>query len=685
MKMTPSRCFKITFLSWIVIVSVVLFENRRLFLTPLYEQADDAANSLSIERAKHGTEIYGNYSRFDFRHPGPAFVYVYAAGEAVLEDLLGLVKPRHNAHLVTGILLQAAFLALAIGIAASMTGKPVRASVLITAVALIHFAFVPGSFAQIWPPLVLMMPFVLLMVAAASVSMGRTEDVAWLALASAFLVHGHIAQLLFVAVILAVVLGVLLFRRLKGERIVLPSRGRLWAVAVIAAVTVLPWAIDASRGRDSNIFDIWLHVKHSTNDPLRPGWRTAVEDTASYFCYGTGQDEWFSPGASLDAGQFLSTNAAGMLVAWAGLLGCGYVLWSRRRELSALAVFQRHLACLCGIATLLAVYWATRQDGGITFFNSLFVFGLVMAVWIIPVLSVAEGASKRTFTATAVVLAGIVASTVNRYGRLPEYMVLETVGKEAAVIVPKNLATEAHPERPKLLVFAHDEWDQAVTVAAALNRMGIRSYVPESGYGIWKRMFGEDHVLESLDQAKALGPFTWWRPTRGAAGYMRLSEDLEDDMSEIKASRFPFSYDLAHPVESFGLSAPEGDTVWTESRVVLIRLKSEPATSDVQLTFRASGLPLDRGLLQRVRVSVNGTELPTVQVTDLADHSVTVPPQAWNGGPTPGEVDIALGLPDAARLTAQPHSTSTDGRLLGICLHELRFKLEESKAAEAGR
>ena len=662
-------------LSWLLLVSVVLWEDRGILRTPLYEQADDAANALSISRAKHGTEIYGNYSRFEFRHPGPAFVYVYAAGEAILEDTLGLVAPRQNAHLATGILLQAAFLALAIGIAASHSGSPFRATLLLTGVALLHFAFVPGCFSQIWPPLVLIMPFALFCVAAASVAVGRTENALWLALAAAFLLHGHIAQFLLVGGVLALLLGLAARRSLAGDPLPFPTRGRCAAVALIGAMTVLPWIIDALRGRESNLMDIWLHMKRSDGDPLRPGWLAAVADTASYFCYCSRQDGWFSPGAALGWRQFIQSCGAGGLAGTAGITACGLTLWRGRASRGSAAVFQRQLAGVCALAVVLCVVWARRQDGGATFFNSLFIFGLMMAMWVIPVLTLAEAAPGWAVGAAAALLAGGVALEAGRYGRMPDYMEGNTIGREAAVAVPRSLAREAHPERAKLLLFAHDDWDQAVSVAAALDRMGIRSFVPQSSNGDWKVMFGEDHLIVSLGQARALGPFSWWRPAPGRRPGSRLVDDLRDDFPTGQPSRFPFAFDLRHPAESFGLSAPEDGRAWTESRVVFIRLWSETAGSDVRMKIRGIGLPVHHQKFQRLRIQVNGTALPEIRVGPLSDYSVTVPRDCWNGGSPAGLVELAWELPDAVRLAAQPHSKYMETRLLGIYLHSLGFEL----------
>src|SRR5262245_2882922 len=55
-------------------------------------------------------ELLGNYSRWQFHHPNPAFFYLLAAGEYVFRDWLGMVPAPLNAQLVTLVLVNAALL-----------------------------------------------------------------------------------------------------------------------------------------------------------------------------------------------------------------------------------------------------------------------------------------------------------------------------------------------------------------------------------------------------------------------------------------------------------------------------------------------------------------------------------------------------------------------------------------------
>jgi hypothetical protein len=300
----------------------------------------------------------------------------------------------------------------------------------------------------------------------------------------------------------------------------------------------------------------------------------------------------------------------------------------------------------------------------------------MMAMGVIPGLAIAESATGGAAALVFAALVGASAAAAGRFGERPDYLLSDALGQDAAVKVPRWMSRDAPPRRPKLLIFPHDKWDEAATVAAALNRLGVRFFVPESDNEVWKVMFGEEHVLQSIEEVRALGPISWWKPALGrptAAG--RLVRDPGDDSSGHERRRFPLDFDLRHPGESFGLSKPEGDMTWTESRVVLMRLWSEPARSDVRITLRANALPGAHGGSQRVRVLLNGRMLQEILVSQLSDYSITVPRDCWNGGSSPGLVELAWELPDSCRPVAQAGSDSADSRLLGVCLRSLEFGL----------
>ena len=64
-----------------LVLTVLVVRSRFLFTASFYEQGDAGANSILIQQAMHGTLLIGNYSREGFNHPGPAYMYVQAAGQ----------------------------------------------------------------------------------------------------------------------------------------------------------------------------------------------------------------------------------------------------------------------------------------------------------------------------------------------------------------------------------------------------------------------------------------------------------------------------------------------------------------------------------------------------------------------------------------------------------------------------
>ncbi|HEX2101351.1 MAG TPA: hypothetical protein VHF69_11835, partial [Candidatus Synoicihabitans sp.] len=199
--MLKRHLFFLTLLIATALTALVVFANRELlFRTEIHETSDFAVNALQIERAKHFQEQYGNYSRYHFNHPGPAFFYVYALAEIVLHDWLHLVPSPHNAHVFGGIVLQGAFFAIGLMILSQLLERRAVLTVGLLLGAL-HFAAADHAFASIWPPHVLLMPFFTFLAATAAVAVGRLRVLPWLVLSGCFLAHGHVAQPLFVVVL----------------------------------------------------------------------------------------------------------------------------------------------------------------------------------------------------------------------------------------------------------------------------------------------------------------------------------------------------------------------------------------------------------------------------------------------------------------------------------------------------
>jgi hypothetical protein len=230
-----------------VLLVVLCVRNRFLFTTRLYEDADMGANSILIEQARHFTLLVGNYSRDHFHHPGPAYMYVQAAGESLFWAWLHLVPTPWNGQLLAAYALNSMFMALVVGVGYAWT-RSLRGAAACLAVMVAFASVHPAVLSSDWMPYFYVAPYITFIVAAASVSAGRTRHAWIMALAGWFLIHGHACFLFFVPVISCAVLAAVLWprRHRPGElgasmRSFFTTQQRVWVpVAVISVVFAFP-------------------------------------------------------------------------------------------------------------------------------------------------------------------------------------------------------------------------------------------------------------------------------------------------------------------------------------------------------------------------------------------------------------------------------------------------------------
>ena len=227
-----------------VLVVLLCVRNRFLFTTRLYEDADMGANSILVEQARHLTLLVGNYSRDHFHHPGPAYMYVMAAGESLFWAGLHVVPTAWNGQLLAVYALNGMFVALVVAVGYGWTWSMRGAAACFAAVlalASVH----PAVLSSDWMPYMYVPAYIAFLVAAASVAAGGVRDTWMLALTGWFLIHGHAGFLLFVPVIgCAAGVAVLWPRRHRlgtSVRTFLTTQWRTWVpVVVISAVFALP-------------------------------------------------------------------------------------------------------------------------------------------------------------------------------------------------------------------------------------------------------------------------------------------------------------------------------------------------------------------------------------------------------------------------------------------------------------
>ncbi len=228
--------------------ALLCVRNRFLFTANLHEQGDAGANSILIAQAKRFSLLAGNYSREGFHHPGPAYMYVQAAGEWLLRDVLGVVPAPWNAHMLAVFALNCACVAMAVMIVygwtrgGGLSRKSPAAAAACFAVVVAFIVWYPWIANSDWMPSMYVLPYVVFVIAAASVAAGAARDIWIVTLSGWLLIHGHACFLLFVPVITAAAVAIVMWR--FGWRACLlrfRDHRSLWLPAMaISAVFLLP-------------------------------------------------------------------------------------------------------------------------------------------------------------------------------------------------------------------------------------------------------------------------------------------------------------------------------------------------------------------------------------------------------------------------------------------------------------
>jgi hypothetical protein len=436
--------------------------DRMLFTMAIDERGDPAANSIITYQAKHFHLLVGNYSRLGFWHPGPAFFYVQAFGEWFWHDLLGAVPSPWNGQVLALLALNAALIAAALAVLAGWS-RSWPAVGLAAAVALGVLAAHGQLVATPWTPYLCFAPFLLLLVAGASVAAGRTRDLWALVLGGGFLVHGHAQFLLFVPVIagaVLVALAVRLRRRYFADR-----RGWLLGLGVLA-LFLLPI-----------VLNLVLHwpgefEKYATYGSSRQvGARTLAEALGFTLRF------WPGRGLGMAAGV--------VLLAAAVLLGRGRPAGPFVRAGAGLAVLAT--ALLTGYA------WHGIDDLGESYLG-YFSYAVPVLVGILAVVTLVDVVTwpvLRRSLAIAALAAAVIAASLAPTLVTPREPLVDA---PAAISALRARAGG----RPVVLDVQHEVWPQMVGLVMAGQRRGQRICTRDRS---WAFMLTDEFVCHGADLA----------------------------------------------------------------------------------------------------------------------------------------------------------------------------------------
>lgn len=231
-----------------VVAALIMLSCRDLIGAVNVEIGDFAANSLLIQDAKSFDLLVGNYSRVGFNHPGPAILYVLAAGEWFFHDVLHWVPSPFSGQLVAIALYNAFWILLLLLLFRrfSLTGS-------LACLGLATFAVVAAFenhsfFSGAWFPELYFFPFAVALLALARLASGAGDSLGVLGLSTGFLVNGHASFAALLGVMLVVVLvGNFLLengtRRVVSPGFLMLNRWRLLFGSVVLLLFFVPLLI----------------------------------------------------------------------------------------------------------------------------------------------------------------------------------------------------------------------------------------------------------------------------------------------------------------------------------------------------------------------------------------------------------------------------------------------------------
>jgi hypothetical protein len=630
----------------VLVIALGASSYDQYFRSPLLEAGDIAVNALQVDNAKHFRELYGNYSRFEFNHPGPAFFYMYAAGEWLLHDLLQVVPSPGNAHLLTSMFVQCFFFALALGLIATHVPGRLWLGLTMLAAAL-YFGAMQTPFMSIWPPHVLLMPFLAFLVGCCSLASGRTASLPWVVLAGGFLFHGHVAQPLFVGGLGALTLG------LAGWRLRQDTPGEtwrqhagrqrrwLWIAGALAALFALPLVIDViTGGTRSNVATIIGRFYANTGDS-----KSLVQSFLYFISFATpaaNQDEIFTTMGPA-VGQFFRQHA-GYIAIWAAILVLGpclaLVLPTRVPAATRRFLLTSHL--LLAAAVPLCVLWGIAQSGPMWQYNGFFYYGIYFLGFVLLLCWIDSLASLPQAPAVTPVLcaiAAVVATWEFRMSRWSEH--------DAGLPVKRAVAAalEGAPAGPRILTFEHAIWPSVASLALELQRKDVPFHMAPW----WGFMFGHQHSLSRLgDQPEDAATVWWITGSLNGEGGIPINDSYSiftkpallrpaGDTISFQGAANGFRYVVS------GLSAGNMEYAQTELPRMVLLFEPGRAEGDARLDFKISsnqpGMSPQPGI-----VYFNGQEMGRLVASEMATHSVVIPRDLWNGT-HPAKLEVRF--PDA--------------------------------------
>lgn len=455
---------------WVLLV----LKNPALFTVPVVEDGDFAANSLLIEQARQLNLLHGHYSRIGFYHPGPGFLYVQAAGEAVFYDFLGIVPAPFNGQMLASLALNAVWIGLVAALLHSWTGDLRVAAVgAVTTLALL--AQSEPALVSAWMPFLFIAPFLVFLLACSSVATGRWRHLWLVAGAGGLLVHGHVEFALFVPVLTTVAVVVGLRSSRESLRAAAARAPRAWlAAAGVLLVFVAP---------------VLLNLLLNFPEPVY-----------SYLAYSAGDASPGHPWAASFAWalQFLQAGVAADLF-WPTVAAVLVVAAAQHGPEDQRPLLRRLVLVAAVAFVLLVVYAKVGVDNLAETYVGYFAWAipllLALGALLGPVTRLERG--LRAWVVIGLGCASLLLPAVTG----PELVSPERGDPDVATAATAALARRTSPDQPVVMHIDPATWPDTVGVLLAARRQGGRACVSDRR---WKVLMTEQMICSPEERRRGV-------------------------------------------------------------------------------------------------------------------------------------------------------------------------------------
>ena len=492
-----------------------------------------------------------------------------------------------NAHIVCIILLNTAFLFGSIGIVAgycrSRLFVPVASGLSLLFIYAVNRTIPGSALVSIWPPHVIMFCFLFFATSCASVASGRPKHLPWAVLAGLLLIHGHVAQPLFVGVLGLCALATLWwghYRSANWRSALRDNRAPLLVSLLLVLVFSLPVVLDVSLHQDNNVKAIIHHTV------LHPGLQQApmqsLKYASSFFAF-VPDPEVVLKNASA---KLLRRGASKpyVVVYWSiCVLLILSAVWVRRRTRERVPAFFKYSVFEILIVCALFFYWTLKMTGPLFNFNGYFFFSMQLFGLLLLSAYILNGLRFDVPPAVALALCALLPASM--FAAPKSFSNTEKGEVETNYLVkhlPPNDGTLYH------LTFDQADWMIEAGVASRMEHVGEMFCVDD----LWAFPFGRDNVCPRFSHVKNLILTHAPRACETPCEILGQDQKFEFEVEPYPELTLPFTIkpdDLSSLNKGFNEGLGTQGPVWTKG-LATIYFRAAPDSSDTgQVRIRIYG------------------------------------------------------------------------------------------------